>query len=49
MMTKEEEEFKQYELQLLKKEKSMNQDEQIDHKVLNQIYPDVQYADANLI
>lgn len=40
-MNLEEEEFKSYEVQLLKKEKSLNQEVQVDHKVLNQIYPEI--------
>jgi polynucleotide 5'-kinase involved in rRNA processing len=46
---KEEEEFKSYEVQLLKKEKSLTQETEVDHKTLNQIYPEVIYGDKELL
>jgi len=34
---------------ILKKEKSYNKEEEPDHKTLNQIYPEVHYADEKLL
>lgn len=36
-------------MQLLRKEKSFNKEEEPDHKTLNQIYPDVHYLDEKVM